>query len=579
MIDNPDGRPDADPGPARDAAPVTDAAPGRLTSLAAAVRDLRHRRAAVVGLRVAGRGLEWLLRLAVPVVCAEVLLRAFPHRTKIDGVSFSIQATIFSRPGVSADTTIGNWEFPHFDGLPIGVHVTPVNVDLLRLTRDARSDTPTFAAQLRRDFVAQVPSMAGWLAAEALLGLAIGVLLVVLATVAVRQFLGRPARPLTGRRVCVRIGVGVLAVAVTAAYGVVSLNPNWTKQSRLTGTLAAIQLFPDQLKSYYDHQSKAYDALSAVIGIQSALEQQIERAGTPATAFEVMFISDVHLAAVYPLIQQYAANFDVKLIVNTGDESEFGSALEMTPAYTSAIASLTRSIPMIWLAGNHDSPEVATIMAGIPGVTVLGTKTEASDGSVSVGATRVDAGGLSIAGLPDPRIYGGAGPDGSDEATTVDGLERSAVDTAVAGIDPDDRFDIFATHEPVAAAELTTKLPDRIRQTNSGHLHAQNRTGDIQRGATINLVEGSTGAGGLDNIDRGPTRPPIEFSIESVAASCQFTKVTRFQLNDTSTSADVPTGSFGDDVSVSTLYLKAQLLTPGRVCAVPVTVSAPRPVG
>lgn len=561
MIDNQDARP-----------------PGRLTSLVRAARDLRHRRAAVVGLRVAGRGLAWVLRLGVPVACADVLLRAFPHHTRIDGVSFAIQATIFSRPGFSADTTIGNWEFPHVDGLPIGVHVTPTNVDLLRLTRDTNSDTPTFVAQLRRDFVAQVPSIAAWLAAEAILGLAIGVALVVLTTVAVRQLVGRPGRPLTRRRVGARVGVGVLAVAAVAGYGVASVNPNWTKQSRLTGTLAAIQLFPDQLENYYDHQSKAYDALSAVIGIQSALQQQIERAGTPATAFEIMFISDVHLAAVYPLIKQYAANFDVKLIVNTGDESEFGSAVEMTPAYTSAIASLTRSIPMLWLAGNHDSPEVATIMAGIPGVTVLGTKAVAADGSVSVGATRVDAGGLTIAGLPDPRIYGGAGIDGSDDATTVDGLERSAVDTAVAGIDPTDRFDIFATHEPVAAAELTAKLPDRIRQTDSGHLHAQNRTSDIQRGATINLVEGSTGAGGLDNLDRGPTRPPIEFSIESVAANCQFTKVTRFQLNDTAVSPDVPQGSFGDDVSVSTLYLKAQPLRPGGVCAAPVTVTAPRPV-
>ena len=49
--------------------------------------------------------------------------------------------------------------------------------------------------------------------------------------------------------------------------------------------------------------------------------------------------------------------------------------------------------------------------------------------------------------------------------------------------------------------------------------------GSIQSGNTIDLVEGSTGAGGLDNINRGAARPPIEFSIESVASSCEFTRV------------------------------------------------------
>src|SRR5207245_1592440 len=127
-----------------------------------------------------------------------------------------------------------------------------------------------------------------------------------------------------------------------------------------------------------------------------------------------------------------------------------------------------------------------------------------------------------------------------------------------------------ATHEPVAARELRDQRPGRIRQTASGHLHKQNSAGDLQDGdGTIDLVEGSTGAGGLDNIYRGGDRPPIEFSIESVGTDCQFTRIVRFQINSAQpTSAQEPATpqAYGDDVTASTIYFRPQDLGTGRVC-------------
>ena len=98
-----------------------------------------------------------------------------------------------------------------------------------------------------------------------------------------------------------------------------------------------------------------------------------------------MTISDMHLASTYPLVAQYAKNFDVKLIINTGDESEFGTRAEMTTELPRADPCADRDVPMIWVAGNHDSPETIAVMRSIPGVTVLGTKTAADDG-YAVGA-------------------------------------------------------------------------------------------------------------------------------------------------------------------------------------------------
>jgi hypothetical protein len=129
--------------------------------------------------------------------------------------------------------------------------------------------------------------------------------------------------------------------------------------------------------------------------------------------------------------------------------------------------------------------------------------------------------------------------------------------------------DIFATHEPVAAEELRKVLPGRIRQTVAGHVHRQNDPGDLQHGGAIDLVEGSTGAGGLDNIARGSKRPPIEFSIESVAPDCQFTRIVRFQIlaaQPTAAAAGTEPGAYGDDVTASTIYFRPQDVATGRTC-------------
>ncbi len=92
----------------------------------------------------------------------------------------------------------------------------------------------------------------------------------------------------------------------------------------------------------------------------------------------------------------------------------------------------------------------------------------------------------------------------------------------------------------------------------------------------IDLVEGSTGAGGLDALGSNP--PPVEFSIESVAADCQFTKVIRFQLGSTAASAATgvtPTASsYGQNVTASTIVFKPQNIDKLRFCSSTIGISA-----
>ncbi|MCW2694443.1 MAG: rane protein of unknown function [Mycobacterium sp.] len=571
----------------------------------AAARATRVARLLLAGLA------RWVLRIGLPLGCAAAVVQAFPYRATVEGVPFEVQGTLLHRTGLSADTTLGSWEFPDVNLLPFGVHITPRNVDVLQLVRAANGDTAGYARRLQAGFVDQLPQILTWLAAEVLIGVLLGLVAAAAINMALRYLRGRSRREHELRIRLQQLGAAVVVLAIVAGVGAATYNPRWLRQSRLTGTLAAAQLFPDQLSAFYSRQSKVFNVLDSVVGLQAALQSRLDAQAAPQTALRIMFISDMHLAANYPLVARYAASYGVNLIVNTGDEAEFGTNLELTPAYLDALRAVTVVTPMLWLAGNHDAPDVVTTLRTIPGVTVLGSKTATPDGYAVTGDV-VHAFGLTVAGLADPRVYGGSGAYGSDTPSVTDPLERRAVAAAVAGLTAraasptptgsatpatptaggspgsagHTTFDIFATHEPPAAAELRAQLAGQIRQTNAGHTHAQNKPGDLQQGTTITLVEGSTGAGGLDNLSHGSARPPIEFSIESVAPDCEFTRIVRFQIAATPGSAAGGTvaadpalaQAYGDDVTASTIYFRPQGVAPGRTCGVDLGIGAVTPL-
>ena len=567
--------------------------------------EVRRHAALRVAERVLGLLGRWVLRIVLPVAGATAVLHAYPYHATVQNVPFEVEGSLFSRPGLNADTTLGSWEFPHLTGLPVGLTITPQDVDLLKLTKAAGSDRAAFVQGLQSEFADLVPKIVVWLAAEVLIGVLLGLAAAAAVNMSIRYLRGAPKRAQELRTRAIQLGSAIGVVVLVAVYGWWTYNPNWVQQSRLTGTLAAAQLFPGQLSQYYEQNNKAFDVLGSVLGIQAALQQQID-AESPATALRIMFISDMHLSANYPLVQVYARSYDVDLIVNTGDESLFGTGIELTPGYLDAMRAVAAETPMLWLAGNHDSPAVEQTMRTIPGVTVLGSKTQTADG-YDVRAGYVDAFGLTIAGLPDPRVYGGPGAYGADDAKVTDPLERDAVDNALADVvgapgstsassspapadgtanaseKTDLFFDMFATHEPVQADELRDQLPGRIRQTDAGHVHKQNDPGDLQSDGLIDLVEGSTGAGGLNDIVRGDTRPPIAFSIESVAPDCQFTRVVRFAIaSSTPTAASAAEATtpqaFGDDVTASTIYFTPQDIADDRSCSAELGISAERPL-
>lgn len=517
---------------------------------------------------------RWVLRIALPVAGMAAMLHSFPYRAAAGGVHFRVEATVVAHPGLSADTTFGSWIFDDLDWLPLGVHLSPENVDVVRMASRATSDPQGYVDALRADFRDQVPQLLAWLLGEALIGFFLGLLVAAAVNLALRYLRHAPWRPHELRHRLRQLGAAVAVLVVVAGVGALTYNPDWARSSRLTGTLGALQLFPKQLQEYYHQQATAFDVVRGIAAIQAQLQQNIDREKVPPTAFNVMYISDMHLAGTYPLVREYVENFDVSLIVNTGDETQFGTAAELTPAYRKEIEAVTKVAPMVWVAGNHDSPTTVAQMQRIPGVYVLGSKTSSGEG-FDVGLGTLTAYGLTVGGIPDPRVYGAPGLYGSDADAKTDGLERAAMDQAVSGLSPDQQFDILMTHEPAAAAELVKDLPKQVRQVNSGHTHHQNASGDIQHDKVIDLVEGSTGAGGLKEVGVADYNPsPIEFSIESVASDCQFTKVVRFQIA-ASTTARADLAAEAGNVTASTVYLDPQDVAAGRNCRVSEGIEVP----
>lgn len=494
------------------------------------------------------------------------LMQAAPYHGKAGDIPFTAKGTLFTRPGISADTAVGSWEFPNVDGLPVGVHVSPEDVNVLTMARNASPNTRAYVEKLQVDFQSQAPKIERWLGGEVAAGVLAGLLLTAFSEWSIAHLRNRSKREDEWQHQGKRALATVATLGVLAGYGAATYNPDWAKESRLTGTLAAAQGVRHDLASFYGPDTKSYGVLQGILAIQSGLQEKIGEK-QPATAFNIMFVSDMHLANTYDLVAQYAEEFGVKLIVNTGDESEFGTRAEMTPEYLDSLKDLTKKVPMLWIAGNHDSPETVSIMRKIPGVTVLGTKERNHEkSSYDVTAQFVEAYGLTIGGLPDPRVYGGNDEYGSNDPSVTHALETKAVNEALKNSVDSTYFDIFAVHEPVAATEVVKQLgPKHLRQVNFGHRHMQNPSKDIQKDKVITLEEGSTGGGGLDHIDTHAS--PVQFTIASIAPNCQETKLLRYSLSPSISGIGNARDYNGGVTTVDTIYLRTQNIEAGRSCA------------
>jgi predicted phosphodiesterase len=290
------------------------------------------------------------------------------------------------------------------------------------------------------------------------------------------------------RRSAVGGAVGAAAVVVVAAVVVaVSLaadRPRDVDDVRVTGALASVveraELFEDRLASYEK-------SVPEVAGVYADTYVAMRRASgdpllTSPDVIRVVHLSDLHLSAAGSRMSMAVArSFDADLIVNTGDDVNWGSAEER--GVVGSVADV--GVPYVWIRGNHDSL-----------VTQEQVRAE--------GATVLDDAVTEIAGL---RIYGIGDPTSAKRGDTsvvekgTRGRKRewsTSLAERIAAFGP--LPDVLLVHDDAMAHALDALPPTVL----SGHYHRFEVKSD--RGGVI-VRMGTSGGAGLRVFDRGEEQP------------------------------------------------------------------------
>jgi predicted phosphodiesterase len=183
----------------------------------------------------------------------------------------------------------------------------------------------------------------------------------------------------------------------------------------------------------------------------------------------VLHISDIHNnPAAFDFVRKIATSFSADFIVNTGDETDFGTPLESM--IFQEIVDL--KIPYVFLGGNHDSPETLKAISQIENVILL-------DRDI------VQLKGLTIFGFSDPAAKSAEITPMSAEEIHLNVAEiQSFIDEA------DVKPNILAVHNHRLAHELTGLAPVIMH----GHDH---RVAIVKKDETIILDAGTSGASGI----------------------------------------------------------------------------------
>ncbi|MCL6588884.1 MAG: metallophosphoesterase [Firmicutes bacterium] len=183
----------------------------------------------------------------------------------------------------------------------------------------------------------------------------------------------------------------------------------------------------------------------------------------------LLHVSDIHNnPAAIDLISNLATKFNIDLIIDTGDITDWGTPFEL--AVAQKIAGL--NIPYLFIPGNHDSPMVVARLKKLRRVKV-----------VTSGVVKVN--GLTIAGFADPASYKYSSNMAS-EAELNQACRNFAEYLSKQSMIPD----IVAVHNVKLASEVIGKVPVILH----GHDHQYRLT--VNDGSII-IDAGTTGAAGI----------------------------------------------------------------------------------
>lgn len=347
------------------------------------------------------------------------------------------------------------------------------------------------------------------------------------------------------RRALLASSIAVALVVASAGVAVATWNPRSIAEPRYSGLLASapglvgsaaqivgrFDVYREQLAKIVTNVSRLYDVGSSLPAF-----------APDDSTLRVLHVSDLHLnPAAWDVIRSVTQQFKVDLIIDTGDISDHGSALEAT--FPDGISTL--GVPYVFIGGNHDSAIIEISVAR-------------QHNALLLHGSPVDVQGLRIIGDRDPRFT----PDKSTrrsrkpaENVLEAGLRLAAA--ARAAVPP---VQVALVHDPAAAAALDGVVPLVL----AGHVHK--RSTYLLPGGTRVFVQGSTGGAGLRGLEREqPT--PIECSVLYLSRADG-----RLQAWD-----DITLGGLGLASAEVERHLPEEVIKPGTPAPSPLPTSTAHP--
>ena len=352
--------------------------------------------------------------------------------------------------------------------VPVSLNVSLEELDITQLQEIARDPAAQLEirARVEDDLRAAARKVVGATILAALIGGAVAGLLL-------------PSRK-RADLACAAMGGLVLGLAVVTSVGSTydldafqepSYSGALTRAPAVLRTLERQELSLAAFDSRFD---AAADRLSELLELMAAPAEN-PREDTVA----VLHVSDIHSNPLgISLTHQLARTFDVDAVVDSGDLTSFGEAIEANVARR--VSEL--DVPYIFIPGNHDSLANQERLDAIDNVQLLHEDT-------------LDVQGITILGWRDPTFTVWESMS-TEEANDLREEEGEAV---AAALESETDVDLLVVHDRRMAEASEGLVPLVL----SGHTHERDTS---EAEATDYLTVGSTGATGLEFFIEG-SRP------------------------------------------------------------------------
>lgn len=292
------------------------------------------------------------------------------------------------------------------------------------------------------------------------------------------------------RRVAVAGGIALAVVGGSLGMAVVTFRPTAIQEPRYEGLLVnapAVVGDAQRIANRYDEYRLQLQRLVRNVSQLYTTVSTLPVFEPDPTTTRVLQVSDLHLnPSAWSVIDSVVDQFDIDVVVDTGDITDWGTQAEAS-GYVSSIAAL--DVPYVFIRGNHDSATVAAAVAQQSNAIVLENEVRG-------------VAGLTFAGIADPRFTPDkeTSPAGSGASRqTTEEVEGTGARLAGTIRDSGQEVDVALVHDPASAGGLAGAVPVVL----AGHVHERRVQALAAEDAppTLLLVQGSTGGAGLRGLE------------------------------------------------------------------------------